>query len=117
MLVRGEQRGFSRAKAKTEKRMCTGHATVPPDATNNVPERRAEMRAGRAVMPETQEIAAILKMCVCLWVEGGEGLDGKWIRHSLSLENPNATKRGDWTTRISNSEAASIFCFLRFFRI
>lgn len=60
--------GFSRAESVENRETDAGRLrAVPGSATGCLPERRAEMRAGRAT-PEMQEIAAILKTVVCVFM-------------------------------------------------
>ena len=71
-VVRRRARGFSRAESVENRETDAGRLrAVPGSAMGCLPERRAEMRAGRAT-PEMQEIAAILKTVVCVFMPAFE---------------------------------------------
>ena len=86
---------------------------VPGSATGCLPERRAEMRAGRAT-PEMQEIAAILKTVVCVFmphtVRGGRA---RWIAKTFTSvrakedSSSRGVERSDSSVRISEWQPRS----------
>ena len=94
---------------------------VPGSATGCLPERRAEMRAGRAT-PEMQEIAAILKTVVCVFmphtVRGGRA---RWIAKTFTSfrakedSSSRGVERSDSSVRISEWQRRSADKQSRFF--
>ena len=113
-VVRRRARGFSRAESVENRETDAGRLrAVPGSAMGCLPERRAEMRAGRAT-PEMQEIAAILKTVVCVFmphtVRGGRA---RWIAKTFTSvrakedSSSRGVERSDSSVRISEWQPRS----------